>query len=63
MYISYIFSCITNLFAGNISENFIVLVTHANRYTMKSAPQFVETIQTYAYFLKIMNVYIIKKMQ
>ena len=49
----YIFSCITNLFAGNVSENFMVLATHADRNTMKSGPQFVETIQTDADFLKI----------
>ncbi len=49
----YIFSCITNLFAGDVSENFIVLATHADKNTMKSGPKFVETIQTDADFLKI----------
>ena len=49
----YIFSCITNLFAGNVSENFMVLATHADRSTMNKGPQFVETIQTDADFLKI----------
>ena len=49
----YIFSYITNLFAGKVSENFIVLATHADKNTMKSGPKFVETIQTDADFLKI----------
>ena len=49
----YIFGCVTNLFAGDISENFIILATHAERNTIKVGPNFVETIQTDADFLKI----------
>ena len=32
MHFSYIFSCINQIFTGDISENVILLATHANRY-------------------------------
>ena len=51
MYISYIFSYIANLFAGDVSKNFIILATQEDKNTMKSGPYFVEIIQTDAYYL------------
>ncbi len=35
MYISFIFNC-TNLFAGDVSKNFIILDTYPDKNTMKS---------------------------
>ena len=49
----YIFSSVTNLFSQDISENFIVLSTFANRTTMEKGPDFVSSIKTDADFLKI----------
>ena len=49
----YIFSCVTSLFAGDVSENFIILATHANRDCIKEGPKFAETIKTDAVFLKL----------
>lgn len=49
----YIFSSVTSLFSDDVSENFIVLATFANKETMKIGPAFVESIQTDADFLKI----------
>ena len=48
----YIFSCITKLFAGDISENVILLATHANRDCIKKEPIFAETIKTEVDFLE-----------
>ncbi len=48
----YIFSCITKLFAGDISENVILLATHANRDCIKKEPMFAETIKTEVDFLE-----------
>ena len=48
----YIFSCITKLFAGDISENVILLATHANRDCIKKEPMFAETIKTEFDFLE-----------
>ena len=31
----YIFSCVTSLFAGDVSENFIILINHTNRDCIK----------------------------
>ena len=49
----YIFSSVTCLFSEDISENFIVLATFANRETISKGPAFVESIKTDAEFLKI----------
>jgi hypothetical protein len=49
----YIFSSVTNLFAEDISENFIVLATFANKDTIAKGPAFVNSIQKDAAFLKI----------
>ena len=49
----YIFSSVTSLFSEDITENFIILATFANKDTMNNGPAFVESIQTDADFLKI----------
>jgi len=49
----YIFSSVTSLFAENISENFIILATFANKETMKKGPKFIESINQDASFLNI----------
>ena len=49
----YIFSSVTCLFAEDISENFIILATFANKETINKGPAFVESIKTDADFLKI----------
>ena len=49
----YIFSSVTSLFSDDVSENFIVLATFANKETITKGPAFAETIQTDADFLKI----------
>ena len=49
----YIFSSVTSLFSDDVSENFIVLATFANKETINKGPAFVESIQTDADFLKI----------
>ena len=41
----YIFSCVTSLFADNITENFIVLATHANDDTILEGPTFIKSIE------------------
>ena len=51
----YIFSSVTSLFSEDISENFIVTSTFASKGTIESGPDFVESIQTDADFLKIQN--------
>jgi len=48
----YIYSCVTALFADDVSDNFIILATHANKDSMKKQA-FVETIVTDADFLNI----------
>ena len=48
----YIYSCVTALFAEDVTDNFIILATHANKDSMKK-PAFVETIVEDADFLKI----------
>lgn len=48
----YIYSCVTALFADDVTDNFIVLATHANKDSMKK-PAFVETIVEDAEFLKL----------
>ena len=49
----YIFSSVTSLFSEDISENFIILSTFANKTTMEKGPDFVSSIKTDADFLKI----------
>jgi hypothetical protein len=49
----YIFSSVTSLFSGDVTENFIVLATFANKETTKKGPAFAESIQTDADFLDI----------
>ena len=49
----YIFSSVTSLFAEDISENFIILATFANKQTIKTGPAFVDSIKTDADFLNI----------
>ena len=51
----YIFSSVTSLFSEDISENFIVTSTFASKGTIEKGPDFVESIQTDADFLKIQN--------
>jgi len=51
----YIFSSVTSLFSEDISENFIVTATFATRTTIDEGPDFVESIQTDADFLKIQD--------
>ena len=48
----YIYSCVTSLFADDVSENFI-LATHANRDCMEKGPIFTQSIIKDADFLKI----------
>ena len=49
----YIFSSVTSLFSEDISENFIIIATFANKATISKGPDFVESIQTDADFLNI----------
>ena len=49
----YIFSSVTSLFSDDVTENFIVLATFANKETTKKGPAFAESIQTDADFLNI----------
>ena len=49
----YIFSSVTSLFSEDISENFIIIATFANKSTINKGPDFVESIQTDADFLNI----------
>ncbi len=49
----YIFSSVTSLFSEDVTENFIVLATFANKETTKKGPAFAESIQTDADFLNI----------
>lgn len=49
----YIFASVTGLFSDDITENFIVTATFANRETMEDGPAFVTSIQEDADFLNI----------
>ena len=53
VYTRYIFSSVTKLFSEDISENFIILSTFANKSTISKGPDFVESIQTDADFLNL----------
>ena len=46
----YIFSSVTSLFSEDISENFIILATFANKSTMEKGPDFISSIKTDADF-------------
>ena len=48
----YTFICTTSLFAGDVSENFIILINHPNRDCIKKGPIIVETIKRDIFFLK-----------
>ena len=50
----YIFVSVTSLFSDDISENLIILATHANRNTMESGPLFISTISSDEAF-KVIN--------
>ena len=43
--INYIFSCATSLFSDDLSRNFIILSTFANRSTIKEGPLFISSIK------------------
>ena len=49
----YSFNRVTSLFSDDVTENFIVLATFADREIIKKEPAFVESIQTDADFLNI----------
>ena len=49
----YIFSSVTSLFSEDISENFLIIATYANKTTIEKGPDFVSSIKTDADFLKI----------
>ena len=49
----YIFSSVTSLFSEDVTENFIILATFADKETIKKGPAFIESIQTDANFLNI----------
>ena len=49
----YIFSSVTSLFSEDISENFIILATFANKDTISKGPDFIYSIETDADFLNI----------
>ena len=42
----------TSLFAGDVSENFIILINHANRDCIKKGPMIIENIKRDIIFLK-----------
>ena len=49
----YIFTSVTSLFSEDISENLLILATHANRDTMISGPAFVSTLGSDEAFISI----------
>ena len=49
----YIFSSVTSLFSEDITENFIILATFADKDTPFNGPGFIESIQKDAEFLKL----------
>ena len=51
--IKYIFNSITSLFTENISSNFIILASFANKETIKKGPDFIETINQDESFFNI----------
>lgn len=53
--ISYIFASVTKLFAEDISQNFIVLATKADKYTIKSKPPAISSLETQEDFSKTLK--------
>lgn len=53
--VKYIFSCATSLFSQDISENLIILATHAIKSTMKEGAQFIECISSDENFKNILQ--------
>ena len=53
--VKYIFSCATSLFSQDISENLIILATHAIKSTIKEGPQFIECISSDENFKNILQ--------
>ena len=53
--VKYIFSCATSLFSQDISENLIILATHALKSTIKEGPQFIECISSDENFKNILQ--------
>ena len=51
----YIFSSVTSLFSEDISENFMILATHATKDSIEEGPSFIKTIKEDAGFLKIQD--------
>lgn len=51
----YIFNSVTCLFSDDITENFIVVPTFANKETIADGPAFIESIKTDASFLKLQD--------
>ena len=53
--VKYIFSCVTSLFSQDISENFIIVATHANKEIMEKGPKIISAILEYEVFAKIIK--------
>ena len=51
----YIFSSVTSLFSEDISENFMILATHATKDSIEEGPCFINSIKEDAGFLKIQD--------
>ena len=51
----YIFSSVTSLFSEDISENFMILATHASKDSIDEGPCFIKSIKEDAGFLKIQD--------
>ena len=51
----YIFSSVTSLFSEDISENFMILATHATKDSIEEGPCFIDSIKEDAGFLKIQD--------
>ena len=49
----YIFASVTKLFADDISENFLILATFADKYSIKKVPTVISSLETQADFLKL----------
>ena len=51
----YIFSSVTSLFSEDITENFLIVATFASKGTIENGPDFIQSIQADAEFLKIQD--------
>ena len=49
----YIFASVTKLFAEDMNENFIVLATHADKYSIRGKPIVISSFETQDDFLKL----------